>query len=165
MLTQKLSAYALIPRASTPCQFSLKDEAALVRKANGCPRARLTCPAPPRANRPLRRTRVGSDSTLHQLCCSPRVRGPVRAASARRYVPSTTARGRFSHYKRREPQAGMVRHDSERCDSPIDVQIGDSLRFGHSGCQCWRYSNATLSRQAMREFQRTQSLRVRVGPG
>ena len=78
MLTQKLSAYALIPRASTPCQFSLKDEAALVRKANGCPRARLACPAPPRANRPLRRTRVGLDSTLHQLCCSPKVRGPVR---------------------------------------------------------------------------------------
>ena len=63
-----------------------------LRKASGRPEACSECPVRPRSKIPRRRTLVGSDTTLHQLCCSPRVHGPVRAASA----PSTTTRGRFS---------------------------------------------------------------------
>ena len=48
VLTQTLPAYASIPRASTPCQFFLKDEAALASKANGCPRPSRVSRASPR---------------------------------------------------------------------------------------------------------------------
>ena len=159
LLIQTLPVCALIPRASTPCQFFLKDEAALARKASGCPKVFSACPAPPRADRPLRRTRVRLDSTLHQLCCSPRACGPVRAVSARRYVPSTTVRGRFSHwhYKRFEPQAGMARHDCQRCDSPIDVGKG---RAPH---RCWLAGSQLVCARLISRFHWRVAASRRIG--